>query len=74
MQKHLKLSSVLLTMTLLAGCATRTATVVNQSNDVVRLLKPAKARVATTRDGKTWQDAGTMTIPAGWYATPGPKD
>lgn len=59
-------------MTLLAGCATRQAVVVNPADDVVRLAKPVKANVMVTRDGKTWLDAGKMVIPAGWYATPGP--
>lgn len=59
--------------TLLAGCATRSVTVVNTTDDIVRLDAPVKARVSTTSDGRVWKSAGTMTIPAGWYATPGPK-
>ena len=60
-------------MTWLAGCATRTATVVNPADDIVRLEKPVRASVMVTDDGKTWKSAGKMTIPAGWYATPGPE-
>lgn len=59
-------------MTLLAGCATRSVTVVGDG-DVVRLDRPVKVRVSTTTDGVVWKEAGKMTIPAGWYATPSPK-
>lgn len=60
-------------LTSLLGCATRSVIVVNTADDIVRFQTPVKARVAVTHDGKTWQDAGVMTIPAGWYATPGPR-
>lgn len=73
MHKHLKLLSAGLMMTWLAGCATRQTVVVNPSRDVVRLAAPTRARVMTTTDGVTWKDAGKLTIPAGWYCTPGPE-
>ena len=74
MRKHLKQLGIALTMTLLAGCATRNVIVINTEDDIVRLDKPVNAEVSTTKDGVTWKHAGKMTIPAGWYATPGPGD
>jgi hypothetical protein len=54
---------------LIAGCATRTVTVVNSQSDVVRLGADVSGHVYTYRDGK-WQDAGKMKLPAGWFAGP----
>jgi hypothetical protein len=59
---------------LLASCATRSVVVINTAEDVVRIDRPVKARVSVTRDGVTWESAGTMTLPAGWLAGPGPEE
>jgi hypothetical protein len=61
-----------LTALLLTGCATRTATVIDASSDWVRLTAPTKAKIATYQSGQ-WAESGMMTLPAGWYAGPGPK-
>jgi len=70
MQKHLQRLSWLGAILLLNGCATRSAIVIDASSDIIRIDKPVSAKVSITRDGKTWINAGTMTIPAGWCAGP----
>ena len=45
--------------------------VIDTASDVVRLDAPAAAAVSIWRGG-TWQHVGKMTLPAGWYAGPGP--
>lgn len=45
--------------------------VIDSARDVVRLDKPARASVSTMQNGK-WTHAGRVTLPAGWYAGPGP--
>lgn len=57
---------------LISSCATRSVTVVDTAADVVRIDKPVKAKVSVKR-GAVWSEAGTMMLPAGWYAGPGPE-
>jgi len=57
----------------LTSCATRTSTVIDTSSDWVRLARPVKAAVQTYKGGGVWVEAGTMTMPAGWYCGPGKK-
>lgn len=58
---------------LLNGCATRTTTVIDTSSDWVRLARPVQAKVETYQGNGVWAEAGTMTLPQGWFAGPGPK-
>jgi hypothetical protein len=37
------------------------------------LSKPVKAKVQTYQGNGVWAESGTMTMPAGWYAGPGPR-
>jgi hypothetical protein len=73
MRTHLSLLLMSLLALAMTGCATRTATVIDTSSDWVRLAKPARARVQVYEGKGVWRDAGTMLLPQGWVAGPGPK-
>lgn len=59
-------------MILLAGCATSKTIIVNPNDDILQLAAPVRAKVRVTDDGRVWKDAGKITLPEGWYVTPGP--
>lgn len=55
------------------GCATRVILV--PEGEPVRLAEPMKARVwVLDSKGEVVKSQNRITIPAGWYALPDPKD
>jgi len=65
----MKKSIILVSLLILAGCATRQTVLVDASRDMVLITQPAKAHIAVWQGGR-WVENGTMTIPAGWVAGP----
>lgn len=66
MQKIIALFMLLI----LSGCAAQTIYVPN--GQAVRLKQPVRAKVWVKTD--TGEQAGKMTIPAGWYCLPDPGE
>ena len=71
MKKLLSLFAILGLAISLTSCATRTV-VLDKSSDVVRLGPKVRGRVYVWQNG-AWTLSGSVTLPEGWYAVPGPK-
>lgn len=72
MRTRLILSALAGLLIYATSCATKTVVLDSQS-DVVRIGPRMRGHVYTW-NGHTWERAGKVTLPEGWYAGPGPTD
>jgi hypothetical protein len=47
--------------------------VIDTARDVIRLDAPAKVSASVMQNGQ-WTHVGSVTVPAGWFAGPGPLE
>lgn len=73
MRTLLKTCAMLGIIMSIPACATRTTIVVDKNSDIVRLDQDVRCKVSTYQGNGVWASSGSMVLPKGWLAGPGPR-